>query len=302
MMRRWVGWGWALLLASVWLAVLPAQAQATSPELDDRGRAVAGVKPPQRIVSLLPSLTETVCALGGCDRLVGIDRHSNWPQGLQGKLPVVGGGMDPNIEAIVALRPDVVLLSNGSRLIQRLEALGLRTVVLEPHTLDDVHRVTQSVALLLGGDAPQRAAREWARIQAGLEQARQMVPAPMQHAKAYFEVSRGPYVAGPASFIGELMQVLGLNNVVPEHLGPFPRLNPEFLVKAQPDVIMLGSESMQAASSYAGWKSLRAVQHSRVCAFTPAESDIIVRPGPRLDAAARVMAACLARLEHQHGQ
>jgi iron complex transport system substrate-binding protein len=77
---------------------------------DDRGRTVALPRTPQRIVSLLPSLTETVCALEQCHRLVGVDRYSNWPASV-GKLPKVGGGLDPNIEAIVALRPDVVLMS-----------------------------------------------------------------------------------------------------------------------------------------------------------------------------------------------
>ena len=70
-------------------------------------------QPPQRVISLLPSLTESVCALGACERLVGADRYSNWPESVQ-RLPKVGGGVDPNIESIVALRPDVVLASASS--------------------------------------------------------------------------------------------------------------------------------------------------------------------------------------------
>ena len=76
---------------------------------DDRGVTVHFDKPPQRIVSLLPSLTETVCELGRCQRLVGVDRYSNYPASVQG-LAQVGGGLDPNIESIVALRPDLVLM------------------------------------------------------------------------------------------------------------------------------------------------------------------------------------------------
>lgn len=86
---------------------------------DDRGRTVALPQVPQRIVSLLPSLTETVCALDQCHRLVGVDRYSNYPASVQ-KLPKVGGGLDPNIEAIVALRPDVVVMSVSSRAGERL--------------------------------------------------------------------------------------------------------------------------------------------------------------------------------------
>jgi len=98
---------------------------------DDRGVLVTLAQPPQRIVSLLPSLSETVCELGQCHRLVGVDRYSNYPASLQ-KLPQLGGGLDPNIELIVALKPDVVLLAKSSRARDRLEALGLKVVALSP--------------------------------------------------------------------------------------------------------------------------------------------------------------------------
>jgi iron complex transport system substrate-binding protein len=99
-MRRW-------LLIVLWSLALHAQALQVT---DDRGVAVDLPQAPQRIVSLLPSLTEMVCELGACDRLVGVDNYSNWPASVH-KLPRVGGLEDANIEFIVSLRPDVVLLS-----------------------------------------------------------------------------------------------------------------------------------------------------------------------------------------------
>ena len=267
---------------------------------DGRGRAIAG-PPPQRIVSLLPSLTETVCVMGACDKLVGVDRYSNWPEALQTTVPVLGGGLDPNIEAIVALKPDVVLLSESARVAQRLEALGLRTVALEPRTQADVYRVLHSIGLLLGLPPEQGAEREWRRMQAGMDAAAQSLPAGVRGTKVYFEVSRGPYVAGPASFIGELLTRMQMRNVVPAEMGPFPRLNPEFIVRARPDVILLGNHSMQVAHTYPGWATLEAVQHQRVCAFDAQASDILVRPGPRMDEAARLMARCLAEKAPRRG-
>lgn len=267
---------------------------------DDRGRVMATAKPPQRIVSLLPSLTETVCALDACDRLVGVDRFSNWPASLQTRLPILGGGMDPNVEAIVELKPDVVLLSNASRVVERLEALGLRTITLETRTQADVHRVLQSIGVLLGLP-PERAESEWQRVQAGMDAAAQSLPAGVQGAKVYFEVSRGPYVAGPSSFIGEVLTHMKMANVVPEEMGPFPRLNPEFILRARPDVILMGNHSMQVAHSYPGWATLEAVQKKRVCAFNAEESGIIVRPGPRMDEAARIIARCLAEKAPRRG-
>ena len=108
----------AILLALVLAMATLAQAEPIR-VVDDKGRTVTLPQPPQRIVSLLPSLTETVCALGACERLVGVDRYSNWPAQVA-QLPVVGGGLDPNIEAIVALRPDVVLMATSSRAQARL--------------------------------------------------------------------------------------------------------------------------------------------------------------------------------------
>ena len=106
-----------LLMATLANAQAPAQASVAAQPVqltDDRGRSIALAQPPRRIVSLLPSLTESVCALGQCARLVGVDRYSNWPDSIA-SLPRVGGGLDPSIEAVVALRPDVVLMATSSR-------------------------------------------------------------------------------------------------------------------------------------------------------------------------------------------
>ena len=88
---------------------------------DDRQVDVTIVKPPQRIVSLLPSLTETVCALGQCQKLVGVDRYSNWPESIA-KLPRMGGGIDPNIESVVATKPDLILMATSARGAERFRA------------------------------------------------------------------------------------------------------------------------------------------------------------------------------------
>ena len=116
-----------------------------------------------------------------------------------------------------------------------------------------------------------------------------------QKTRVYFEVSRGPYAAGESSFIGETLKRLGVKNVVPASLGPFPRLNPEFVVRANPDLIMMGNRSMQTMLPYPGWASIRAVKEQRICVFGVVESDVVVRPGPRMTEAARLMAGCLEK-------
>lgn len=258
--------------------------------VDDRGRGVQLPGPPQRIVSLLPSLTESVCALGACERLVGVDRYSNWPASVA-QLPVVGGGLDPNIEAIAALRPDLVLMATSSRAQARLQALGIEVLALEPKTHADVQRVLATIGQALGvADAE----RVWRVIDAGVQAAAQSVPASARGARVYFEVSSGPFAAGQASFIGQTLAVLGAQNIVPAALGAFPKLNPEFVVRADPDLIMVGSRSAESLAARPGWAQMRALRTARLCRFDTAQSDVLIRPGPRMAEAARLMAACLA--------
>jgi iron complex transport system substrate-binding protein len=259
---------------------------------DDRQVTVIFAQSPQRIVSLLPSLTESVCALGQCQRLVGVDRYSNYPASVK-QLPQVGGGMDPNIEAIVALRPDVVLMAVSSRAHERLAALGIKVVTLEPKNHADVKRVLEQVGQLLDIPAEEGARRVWREIDAGVSAAAQSVPVKARSTRVYFEVDRAPYAAGESSFIGETLQRLGVKNIVPSSLGPFPKLNPEFVVRANPDVIMVGDSNQLAMTERPGWSAIRAIREQRVCVFKPDESDVLVRPGPRMAEAARIMAQCL---------
>ena len=272
----------ALLL---WLASSAQALQVT----DDRGSTVQFAQTPQRIVSLLPSLTESVCALEQCARLVGVDRYSNYPASVR-TLPQVGGGLDPNIEAIVALHPDVVLLATASRASARLEALGLKVVALEPKTYADVQRVLGTLGQLL---AVTDAGRIWRGIDAGVSAAAQSLPARVKNTRVYFEVNAAPYAAGTTSFIGETLARLGVQNVVPAALGPFPKLNPEFVVRANPDLIMVGERNSIGMAQRPGWGGIRAIREQRVCSFKPEQSDVLVRPGPRMAEAARAMAACL---------
>ena len=274
------------------LGVLVLQASAVQAAIevrDERGVVVSLAAPPQRIVALLPSLTESVCALGACERLVGVDRYSNSPASVRA-LPQVGGGLDPNVEAIVALRPDVVLLAKSSRVMQRLEALGLKVIALEPKNHADVRRVLDALGTVLGtGDAQ----RVWRAIDASVSAAAQSVPPSARDVRVYFEVNSGPYAAGESSFIGETLQRLGVRNIVPAALGPFPKLNPEFVVRADPDVIMVSARSGVGMEQRPGWSAIRAVREGRVCRFDADAADVLVRPGPRMGEAARLMAGCL---------
>ena len=283
---------WAAV-ALLLLGATPAQAAATGATVvDDRGTVVQLLPAPQRIVSLLPSLTESVCALGQCAKLVGVDRYSNYPASVQ-QLARVGGGLDPNIEAIVALKPDLVLLASSAPGIDRLRALGLRVVALEPKDYASAVRVLGTLGQLLGVDT---ASALVAAMEAEMRAAAALVPAKARGKKVYFEVNPGPYAASTSSFLGQTLERLGLNNIVAGSLGPFPKVNPEFVVRAQPDVIMVGDSNADAMPTRPGWGNLKAIQQKRVCAFDRTDADILVRPGPRMAQGATLVARCLQTL------
>lgn len=275
------------------LACFPWSTQAFT-VLDDAQHKVEIPHRPQRIVSLLPSLTETVCALGQCQRLVAVDRYSNWPESVR-RLPRMGGGIDPNIESIVAQKPDLVLLAGSTRGVERLQALGITVLRLEPRTHADVQRVLLTVAEVLGLPRAE-ADRVWREIDAGVQSAAQSLASQARQQRVYFEVSPTPYGASESSFIGETLQRMGVRNILPASLGPFPQINPEFVVRAQPDVIMAGDSSRASMLQRPGWPQMRAVREDRLCVFTPEQADVAVRAGPRMAEGARLMAQCLNRV------
>lgn len=282
------------LFAAALLALAAVFAAQAASVVDDRGRSVTLPPAPQRVISLLPSLTETVCALQACQRVVGTDRFSNWPASVRA-LPKLGGLEDTQIERIVALKPDLVLAPGSSRVIDRLETLGLRVVVLEPKSLQDTERVIHKVAQALG-DAGAGPAL-WQRMQLRISAAAARVPVGLRGQKVYFEVASAPYAAGETSFVGETLTQLGVGNIVPAALGPFPKLNPEFIVRAQPDIIIGTVRAVAEMPARPGWAGLRALQDKRHCGFTSEPWDALVRPGPRLAEAAELLADCLVGLD-----
>jgi iron complex transport system substrate-binding protein len=260
---------------------------------DDRGVLVQFEQSPERIISLLPSITESVCMLGQCERLVGVDMFSNYPLSVHA-LRTLGSGLQPNIEKIMALKPDVVLVGMSPRATEHLTSVGLKVFSLEAKKYQDVKRVLEKLAVIL--DVPvSRAETLWSNMNAEVTALAQALPLRQPKLKVYFEVSSAPYAAGTASFIGETLERLGVENIIPARLGAFPKINPELVVRANPDVMMISDKNTFNLNDRPGWSDIRAVHEKRICNFTEQESDVIVRAGPRLSEGARALANCLAR-------
>jgi iron complex transport system substrate-binding protein len=273
--------------------------QATPPRVRVGGLLLAGalVMPaaaqgPQRIVTLSPSLTEMVCVLGDCARLVGVDRHSDWPASV-GDLPRVGGLEDAQIEHIVRLRPELVLLGPRSRAAERLQALGVPVLVLDARTHADLRLSIQRLGQALGQPAAAQALL--ARIDADLDAAAARVPDVWRGRRVYLELAPG-VAAGAASFIGQTLTRLGLDNVAGPELGLFPRLNPEHLVRHPPDVVIGPRQVLADLAERPGWSAMPALREQRVCRLDAPRMDLLQRPGPRVGEAAHMLVDCLLGL------
>lgn len=279
-----------LVLAALGLSLVSLGAQPIVVR-DDAQQELRLERPPVRVVSLLPALTESICALGQCHRLVGVDRYSNWPAAVQ-SLPRMGGGLDVNLEAVVAQRPDLVLMATSSPGRQRLQSLGIPVLALEPRTHDEVRRNLSTLAQVFA--LPAHAAQAvWRDLDAALSAAAQTLPPQLRGQRVYVEVGSGPFGASESSFIGQTLSRLGLANILPGSLGPFPQIQSEFVVRAQPDVIVISRDGRDSMIQRPGWALLRAVQQGRVCALSPADADVLMRPGPRLAEAAQLLVGCL---------
>lgn len=281
------------LLPALLLAATTSAAATTYPLTltDDLGRKVILQAEPRRVVSVLPSTTETLCALGLCERLVGVDDYSDFPASVS-KLPKVGGLYNPNIEAMVALKPDLVVVSKYGKLAESLAAAGITVLAVNPETYDEVFSKTLVLGRVMNREAQAKTLviqmrRDIARIEILTKNA-------VRKPTAYYEVDPTPYTVGPNSFIGVLLGKAGAVNIIPASLGDFPKISPELVVQQNPQLIL--GVDLATARARPGWANIAAVKSGRVTAIVPGSAldNLLTRPGPRLPLAL----AALAKIVH----
>ena len=257
---------------------------------DDLGRTVTLKAPPKRIVTMLPSVTETVCALGACDRIVATDDYSDWPESVK-RLPKAGGLYNPNPELIVSLKPDLVLVSKYGRLYETLERAGLTVYAVRTETYEDIFKTVRTLGRLLG--LPAEAERLVAQIQKEVYQEEARAAKARSRPRVYYEIDPTPYTVGPESFIGVLISKARGVNIVPKELGLFPKISPEFVVEKDPEVIVAPyPNALETIRSRPGWSRIQAVRTGRICVYTGGEASLLSRPGPRVAQALRLLVDC----------
>ena len=276
------------------IALSTALGLAQGPVVDDLGRTVELDAPARRVVAMIPSHTETVCALGACARLVGVDTFSDHPAEVR-DLPDLGSAFEADLEALIALEPDLVLTDEYSGLAEALTRLGIPVYAGTPQTIEQVWEVTGEVASLLGREAEGALLIGRARGRVAALAARaERLPSP----SVFVEVDATPYSVGPGSYLGELLRLAGADNVVPAGLGDFPQVDPELVIAEDPAVILLldapYGESAASVAARPGWSGLRAVEHGAVLELDQDQVNLLTRAGPRLPDALELLLELLA--------
>ena len=248
------------------------------------GAADGGEQAAQRIVSLAPSITETVFALGLGERVVGVDDYSTWPPATAA-LPSLGGLFDPNLEAITALEPDLAIVLPSQRdLGERLERLGIEVLEVPSETLEDVERAATAIAERCGAAAAGRGLVERLR--------RELQPAPLDEPPATaLVVGRQAgqlatvLVAAPGTYLDELLSRLGVVNVFADAGQPYPQVGLESFLGRRPRALVeLQGEPLSAAQRQrlrADWLQAPGLELSAAC-VTVIDGYEVLTPGPRL--------------------
>lgn len=288
----------------LFLILCPPLQAASAPEsrrfTDSLGRTVEIPAIPRRIVTLSPSNTECVHALGAGASLVGVTSFCDYPESVKG-LPKVGGfaARTINIEAIIALKPDLVLAGDANHLpvVQTLEQLGVKVVSVKVRGFEELGAKLMQLGAILGRE--REAGELVASIQVRVAAVRSRVAGiPVdKRVRVYWEVFDEPLMScGPQSTIGQLIELAGGRNIFAELRDEFPQVSAEAVIARAPDVIM-GPELMRARSlslerlrARSGWEAVPAVRSGKLHILP---DSAVARPGPRLVDGLELIARCL---------
>ncbi|MEK0430330.1 MAG: hypothetical protein RL139_134 [Gemmatimonadota bacterium] len=275
--------GGPLLLAVCALAVActsTASDQGTPLVVDDFGDTVRLAAPATRIVSLNPVTTEVLIAIGARERLVG---RTHWDLGAA-EVPDVGDGMQPNVEAILAQRPDLVVLyeSPANRgAVERLRAAGITTIAFRTDRVADLARVAPVLGAAVG-DRP-AGITVAAAVRATIDSVAAL-PRRERPVRAFWHIWDAPLLTiGRGSYLTELLEAAGGRSLFDDLAAPSPQVTLEEIVRRDPDVILAGPAGAEAIRRHPGWAAVRAVREGRVLVVDTA---LVGRPGVRMGEAA----------------
>jgi len=253
--------------------------------IDDMGRGVNIDKVPQRIVSHVPSITETLFALGLGERVVGVSDYCDYPEEAKLK-PSVGDYFNPSIETIVAQAPDLVLTDGHSESIKGLEALGINFFVIDPKDIDGILEDIELLGKITGVEKKAKALVS--EMNGSLAQVVSRVEgAPKVRVFYVFDATdlNNPWTAGPGSFVDSLITMAGGENIAAQAQGAWVQFSIEQLVSSDPEIIMIDAShgtavvSKEELRAHPAWQGVTAVKQGRIQIV---DGDLVNRSGPRI--------------------
>ncbi len=257
---------------------------------DGRGKVITLKRAPQRIVSIAPSNTEILFALGLGAKIVGVTDYCDWPAAAKSRPKV--GGVVLNIERIIALRPDLVVAKWDFQKanVARLEALHIPVFAVDPHNVRDTLTTIEAVGAITG--AMPQARRVTARMRRELAEVAKVADHDKRRPRVLSVISSRPLiVVGPNTFLDNALKVAGAINGAADARGPYPQFSLESAVARRPDVILLSAGKPGEIMANPVWRSTPAVAKRRV--YAPAFMPVLERPGPRLTGAVLQLARLL---------
>lgn len=274
----------ALILLAGMLAGCQPQFQPGT-YTDDMGRSVNIQKIPQRIVSHVPSITETLFALGLGEKVVGVDDYSDYPEEAKSKQSV-GNYFNPSIESIVALEPDLVLTDGHSDSIKQLDNLGINYLVMDPKDMDGIFRNIELLGKVAGIEGRARKLIDDMKkeITGVLDRVKGAPRVRVLHILDATDLSN-PWTAGPGSFLDAFITMAGGENIAAKAPAPWVQFSIERIVNADPEIIILptthGSASTlpEMLKTNPAWRGITAVKQGRIYTV---DADLVDRSGPRI--------------------
>ncbi|MCK4457205.1 MAG: ABC transporter substrate-binding protein [Thermoplasmata archaeon] len=267
---------------SVGLLVVPVLQGTEEPSgmkiVDDYGRDVTVPQPVERIISLAPSNTEILFALGLDDKVVGVDQASNYPPEAQDKTVVGGYFGGYNLEVITVLDPQLILASsiNSDELIGDLENRSFAVVVLDASDIDGVFDDIELVGSITDADA--EAEGLVSNLTAKVETIADLMLG-VETPSVYVELDSNLWTYGPGTFGDDLLDLAGGENIAGSMGSPWVQLDEEFVVTSSPDIIITVFTPVEEIKARPGWSDISAIQNDKVFAV---DGDLISRPGPRI--------------------
>lgn len=255
--------------------------QGSLAQTDSRGKVIALESPPTRIVSIAPSNTEILFALGLDDEIVGVSDYCNYPEQALEKEKI-GGFSTPSIEKIVSLNPDIVFATGGVQLksVETLEGLGIKVYVSDAKSIDEIMEEIRKIGELTG--KTENAITLTNSMQARIDQVMEKTngTAYNDRPSVFVEIWNDPLrTAGRKTFVYNLIELAGGKNALTLE-EDWSLINPEAVIEANPEVILLThTGSIEEVKNRSGWSTISAVRNEKISHI---ENDIVVRAGPRI--------------------